>query len=147
MPVSGLGVVADQVESGSEECLALPREAESVITPNRIHKIEIYWVEDIEGLGVRVVKILADSEKHPSQVGGGPLPLMPPGHEPSGEESNSKPTGGTICSNPIHGGDWKLGLSIALGAFAGLALGIGFVVVWEEWQCGTFKRWFTRNHS
>lgn len=147
MPVSGLGIVTDQGVSGREELLAPPWETKSVVSPNSIHKIEIHWIEDAEGLGIRVVKILADTEEHPPQMGSGPLPLMPPGHEPSGKKTNGKPTGGTICSNPIHKGDWKLGLSIALGAIAGLAFGIGVVVIWEEWQCGTFKRWFVRGNS
>ena len=131
MPVSGLGVVANQIISGGEKLLALPKEGEAVIAPNRVHKIEIDWVEDTKGHGVRVIKVLADLEEHYAQVSGGHLALVPPSNKPCSEKSHAESAGRTEEVGPTHEPVWWV---FPLGALTGIGLPIMLYGFWEWWK-------------
>jgi hypothetical protein len=136
MPVSGLGVVSNQIISGREESLTLPRQTETVETPNSVQKLEVYWIKDAEGLGVRVIKILAYAEEDNSQMAGCDLSLVPPSNTPSGSDANH----GTYQSAKNNGdGDhmlwwyWLLVVMIGLVAvpFFGIPLLCEACNLWE----------------
>jgi hypothetical protein len=132
MSLLGSDIMPEQGVTSSEKPLTLPRETETVVIQDRIHKIEIHWINDAKGDGVRVVKILADPEKNAAQPGGGTLPLMPPGNKPSSQESNSEAAGTTKEMGPAHEPSWWV---FPLAAITGVGLPILIIIVLDAYRC------------
>ena len=121
--VAGGRLMANQSITQLEELAATPWKTETIVAPDGIHQVEIHWLDNGEGLRVRMVKIPADHKEKSAESLGGTLALVPPRDEPCGPEADGKATGGTISGNPVHHSKWVTALSITAGQIAGVLIG------------------------
>jgi hypothetical protein len=146
MPVLGSDIVPNQSIRGGEEGLAVPWQAKTVETPNCIHKIEIHWVEDTEGVGVRVVQILTDSEEHSAQPGSGLLASVPQSDQPS--RSDAYHSSDKAAENHVEVWHWWRWLFYVIAGLLVVAIlpVVGVPLLCEVWNIwGELIRSWKRN--
>ena len=131
MPMPCCGLVTDQRIGSGQELLTLPEEGKTMEAPDRVHKIEIQWIKDTEGLGVRVIKILADPEEQSAKVCSGLLALVPPSNKPSCEKTYAESAGRAEEVGPAHKPAWWV---FPLGALTGIGLPIMLYGFREWWK-------------